>query len=145
MKTTMWKKNGQDRRSFIGGSDARVIMGSDEVALVRLWKEKRGEVEPEDLSGNLIVQLGTVTEDLNRRWYELNSGQVIVDVQRRVRHPAVRWMAATLDGRVQGNGRCSNPNSCCRGHSRRKRLPRNTCRNCSTTCGWRRQSRRCCR
>ena len=55
-----------------------------------------GEVEPEDLSGNLIVQLGAVTEELNRRWYELNSGQVIIDIQRRVRHPAVRWMAATL-------------------------------------------------
>ena len=25
---------------------------------MRLWREKRGEVEPEDLSGNLIVQLG---------------------------------------------------------------------------------------
>ena len=52
-----------DRRSFIGGSDARIIMGDDEVALVRLWREKRGEAEPEDLSGNLIVQLGAVTED----------------------------------------------------------------------------------
>src|ERR1700730_18149894 len=104
MKTTMWKKNGQDRRSFIGGSDARTIMGDDEVALVRLWREKRGEVEPEDLSGNLIVHLGSATEDLNRRWYELNSGQVITDIQRRVRHPAVRWMAATLDGRVEASG-----------------------------------------
>ena len=47
-----------ERRSFVGGSDARIIMGSDEAALVRLWKEKRGEAEPEDLSGNLIVQLG---------------------------------------------------------------------------------------
>jgi hypothetical protein len=48
-------------------------MGQDEKALVRLWKEKRGEVGPEDLSGNLIVQLGLVTEDLNRQWYERNS------------------------------------------------------------------------
>jgi predicted phage-related endonuclease len=39
------------RRSFIGGSDARIIMGSDEAALVRLWREKRGEAEPEDLVG----------------------------------------------------------------------------------------------
>ena len=93
-----------DRRSFVGGSDARVIMGDDEAALVRLWREKRGEAEPEDLSGNLIVQLGAVTEDLNRRWYELNSGHVITDIQRRIRHPAVRWMAATLDGRVEGSG-----------------------------------------
>jgi predicted phage-related endonuclease len=92
-----------DRRHFIGGSDARIIMGDDEAALVRLWREKRGEVEPEDLSGNLIVQLGTVTEDLNRRWYEANTGQVVTDVQRQVRHPAIRWMAATLDGRIQGS------------------------------------------
>ena len=91
------------RRYFIGGSDARIIMGGDEAALVRLWREKRGEVEPEDLSGNLIVQLGVATEDLNRRWYEANTGQTITDIQRHIRHPAVRWMAATLDGRVQGS------------------------------------------
>ena len=57
------------RRYFIGGSDARIIMGNDEAALIRLWREKRGEVEPEDLSGNLVVQLGVATEELNRRWY----------------------------------------------------------------------------
>ena len=90
-----------DRRYFIGGSDARVIMGDDESALLRLWREKRGEVEPEDLSGNLVVQLGLVTEDLNRRWYQANTGQVLTDVQRQIRHPALRWMAATLDGRIE--------------------------------------------
>ena len=63
------------RRSFIGGSDARIILGKNEAALLRLWREKRGEVEPEDLSGNLIVQLGLATEELNRRWYEANTGQ----------------------------------------------------------------------
>ena len=67
-------KNHADRRRFIGGSDARIIIGDDEAALLRLWREKRGEVEPEDLSGNLIVQLGQATEDLNRRWYERNTG-----------------------------------------------------------------------
>ena len=79
-------------------------MGDDEAALVRLWREKRGEVEPADLSGNLPVQLGQVTEDLNRRWYEANSGQVVVDVERRIRHPLLHWMGATLDGRVEGSG-----------------------------------------
>jgi len=91
------------RRRYIGGSDARIIMGTDEAVLIRLWREKRGEVEPADLSGNLIVQLGLVTEDLNRRWYEANTGQVITDIQRKVFHPALRWMAATLDGRAQGS------------------------------------------
>jgi hypothetical protein len=79
-KTTMNAHNEMiadlaNRRSFIGGSDARVIMGDDEAALLRLWREKRGEVKPEDLTGNLIVQLGVVTESLNRHSFERGSGQ----------------------------------------------------------------------
>jgi len=92
-----------DRRYFVGGSDARIIMGGDEAALLRLWREKRDEIEPEDLSGNLVVQLGVATEDLNRRWYQANTGQLVTDIQKRVRHPALRWMAATLDGRIEGS------------------------------------------
>src|SRR6267378_1188318 len=93
-----------DRRSFVGGSDARVIMGNDEAMLLRLWREKRGEVEPEDLSDNLIVQLGAVTEDLNRRWYERNTGRAVKNVQKRILHPVIKWMAATLDGLVDPGG-----------------------------------------
>jgi predicted phage-related endonuclease len=79
-------------------------MGTDEAALVQLWREKRGEVQPEDLSGVLIVQLGTVTEDLNRRWYERNTGNAVTNVQRRLQHPVHKWMAATLDGQVNPGG-----------------------------------------
>ena len=104
MSATFWTKSYEGRRSFIGGSDARIIMGNDEAALQRLWREKRGEAEPEDLSGNLIVQLGLATEPLNRQWYERTTGQVVKDVQSWVRHPVIRWMAATLDGMVEGTG-----------------------------------------
>jgi predicted phage-related endonuclease len=93
-----------NRRSFIGGSDARLIMGTEAAALLRLWQEKRGEVEPIDLSGDLIVQLGTATEHLNRAWYERQTGHAIEHVQRRVVHPVHKWMAATLDGRVHPTG-----------------------------------------
>ena len=61
-------------------------------------------MEPKDLSGELLVQLGTVTEPLNRHWYEKNTGQVVTDVQRHVFHSVHRWMAATLDGRVKATG-----------------------------------------
>src|SRR5262249_45820589 len=101
---TVSYKEQANRRGFIGGSDARIIMGRDEAALIRLWREKCGEVQPEDLSGNLIVQLGTVTEELNRIWYERNSGRRVTEVQRRVRHSAIPWMVATLDGVVEGTG-----------------------------------------
>lgn len=93
-----------DRRHFLGGSDARTIMGKDEKALLRLWKEKRGEAAQPDLSGELIVQLGLVTEDLNRRWYERNAGHKIVGVQSRIFHRSIPWMAATLDGFIKETG-----------------------------------------
>ncbi|MBV8796562.1 MAG: YqaJ viral recombinase family protein [Hyphomicrobiales bacterium] len=89
-----------NRRQFIGGSDARIIMSPDEAALIRLWQEKRGEAEPADLSDDLIVQLGVTTETLNRRWYERNTGRSVTDVQRWVQHPVHRYLAATLDGFV---------------------------------------------
>lgn len=93
-----------DRRSFIGGSDARIVMGHHEDNLVRLWREKRGEMEPEDLSRNLLVQLGRATEQVNLDWFQMNTGQMIIDTQRRIFHPVHRWMAATLDGRIQQTG-----------------------------------------
>src|SRR3989475_9899972 len=100
MPPTLWTKPYENRQAFIGGSDARIIMGSDDAALVRLWREKRGEAEPEDLSSNLIVQLGRATEELNRSWYERNTGRQVRDVQRHLRHSAISWMGATLDGIV---------------------------------------------
>ena len=104
MKSIACTKPNSDRRNFIGGSDARIIMGQDEKSLIRLWQEKRGEVGPEDLSANLIVQLGVVTEDLNRLWYERNTGHAITAVQTRVKHPVLSFMAATLDGMVTETG-----------------------------------------
>jgi predicted phage-related endonuclease len=104
MSAISWRKPSDHRRGFIGGSDARIIMGGDEPALQRLWRQKRGEVEPEDLSGNLVVQLGLATELLNRQWYERTTGQVVKDLQSWVRHPVLRWMAATLDGIVEATG-----------------------------------------
>jgi hypothetical protein len=32
MNTTLWTKPYENRRTFLGGSDARIIMGSDEAA-----------------------------------------------------------------------------------------------------------------
>ena len=88
------------RSTYIGGSDARTILGTDEAALLRLWREKRGEVEPEDLSGSLLVQFGCATEELNRRWFERETGRRLYEVQCFVRHGKLEWMGATLDGMV---------------------------------------------
>jgi hypothetical protein len=76
-------------------------MSGDEAALIRLWREKRGEAKPDDLGDNLVVQLGIATETLNRTWYERSTGRRVSDVQRWARHPVHRWMAATLDGFIE--------------------------------------------
>jgi predicted phage-related endonuclease len=102
LKSQLWRRGYDNRRCFIGGSDARIIMGKDQAALIQLWREKRGEAEPEDLSSNLVVQLGAATEELNRSWYERNTGRRVTHVQRKVKHSAIPWMAATLDGIVEG-------------------------------------------
>src|SRR5262249_52818954 len=102
MKSSMWTKPNENRRCFIGGFDARVIMGLDEAALIRLWREKRGEAEPGGMSSNLILQLGAAPQELKPPPYERNTGRRVGDVQRRVRHSAIPWMVATLDGIVEG-------------------------------------------
>ena len=135
------------RRGFIGGSDARIIMGNDEAALVRLWREKRGEAEPEDLSGNLIVQLGLVTEALNRHWFERNTGQTVECVQYRLRHPVLRWMGGTLDGIVAGSGAVFEakfmlPWSFSEQAAAEKHLSRARSRHCAPIPKWRRRLQR---
>jgi hypothetical protein len=84
------------------GSDARVIMSLDAAALIRLWKEKCGEVEPMDLRDNLVLQLGIVTEALNRSWYEPTTGRSVTDSKRSVQHPVNRWTAGA--DRLPGYG-----------------------------------------
>ncbi len=114
------KCTGAHRRDFIGGSDARVIMGRHMcqrhmlITKERNWERSSGPISPRfschsrirafSSCTNLIVQLGLVTEDLNRQRYERNTGNAIKNVQSRVKHPVIRWMAATLDGVVEQTG-----------------------------------------
>ena len=56
-----------DRSKGIGGSDANRIMRGD---WHKLWLEKTGKQVPEDLSKNLAVQIGVITEPVNIRFFE---------------------------------------------------------------------------
>jgi hypothetical protein len=90
-----------DQRSFIGGSD---IMGDYGAALIRLRREKRGEIEPEDLFDNLIVQLGIVTEYLNRYWSERRKRQTC-----RMRRRWARWPHSVCLRRLDLRNRTPSP------------------------------------
>ena len=92
------------RNRGIGGSDANIILSGDDERVLRLWREKRGESPPEDLSGRLSVVLGCWTEDFNRQWYERLSGNRVVDAGKAVTCTKYRWRKCTLDGLVEASG-----------------------------------------
>jgi predicted phage-related endonuclease len=84
----------RDRAFGIGGSDAAKIMSGDWLGL---WMEKTDRADPDDLSNNLAVQMGTWTEPLNRVWFTKQTGIPV-----RIAEPLVSsshpFMRANLDG-----------------------------------------------
>jgi hypothetical protein len=86
------------RRAYVGGSDAGKVMSGQ---WRELWAEKTGRAKPEDLSGNLAVQMGSATEEFNAFWYTKMTGRPVGnrgEFRVSQRHP---FMAANLDGITQ--------------------------------------------
>lgn len=83
-----------ERRLGLGGSDVRRML-DDPVAL---WREKLGLAKPEDLSGNLAVQMGSFTEPLNAFWFEKVTGRKVDRRGELVISDRYPWMRANLDG-----------------------------------------------
>lgn len=94
-KSAAWHET---RRKSIGSSEAKIIMDGAPESLIRLWQEKRGEIEPEDLSRVVPVCIGTVTEPLNLAFFEDETGLTVTREGEQVTHPEFAFMGATLDG-----------------------------------------------
>jgi len=92
------------RREAIGGSDANTLLSGNSERIQRLWAEKRGEIEPADLSGIVAVALGSWTEPFNRQWYERLTGQRVERVGQTGVCPERPWRRCTLDGFVETTG-----------------------------------------
>jgi hypothetical protein len=95
------KAEQQRRRSGVGGSDANVILSGDPAMVYQLWLEKRGEVDPADLSSNLPVMLGSWTEAFNRQWYQQLTGDVVSRPGKHFKCSRHHWRRCTLDGIVE--------------------------------------------
>lgn len=87
-----------ERLKGLGGSDANILMGGDQAAILRLWEEKIGQREGDDLSWVLPVQIGIATEALNLRWLAHISGFDITTDQTHVQHKEYPWMRCNPDG-----------------------------------------------
>jgi len=86
------------RSKIIGGSDSNIIMGGNDERILRLWKEKRGEAELEDLSSILPVMMGTFTEPFNIQWFEKNTGRKVTHNGVQQKSEEYPYMGCTLDG-----------------------------------------------
>lgn len=83
------------RRHSIGGSDANMLMSGDPAKILHLWRQKTGKAEADDLSRVLPVQMGSWTEELNRYWYELETGRLVTNEGREILR---EYRSCTLDG-----------------------------------------------
>lgn len=85
----------QDRRGFIGGSDAKRIIEGDWLAL---YEEKVGIRQPDDLSDVFRVQLGVWTEPFHFAWLRDKLLMQLGSKAPRIQHPHLPWMQASVDG-----------------------------------------------
>lgn len=85
----------EERKNYIGASDASRIMDGDWTSL---FDEKKGLVEPKDLSKILAVQMGVYTEPFNIAWYQQETGRRVDSRGRFVTAANFPYLAANLDG-----------------------------------------------
>lgn len=89
------------RKRFIGGSDVSCILGLNPYKTnVQLFREKKGLVEPDDLSDNPLVQYGTNAEEHIRALFSLDRSDLKVEYikDNSWRNTDYPFAAASLDG-----------------------------------------------
>jgi putative phage-type endonuclease len=100
------------RKKGVGGSDVATILGLNPYkTALELYAEKRGEVEPHDLSENEAVEAGIVLEDAiadlaARRMSKRDGGEVkLRRCNRTISNPKYPWLTVNIDRDVVGQER----------------------------------------
>ena len=91
----------QNRRSYIGGSDAAAIVGaSKSMTNVELWEIKTGRREQKDISGLPFVEYGTKAEAYLRELFKLDHPEYTVRYieNNSWKNDLFPWAAVSLDG-----------------------------------------------
>ncbi len=91
------------RRKHIGGSDVSVIMGYNEYKNpVTLWEEKTGRRKQEDLSNNVAIQRGKLSENLLIEHFKINNpGYTVGKLEKTLESLKFSFMSANLDGTLK--------------------------------------------
>lgn len=91
----------EERKKGIGGSDASAILGLNPYKdNIKLWEEKTGRRQAEDISEKEYVKYGTNAEDLLRELFKLDYPKYEVrhDENTIIKHPKYPFLFASLDG-----------------------------------------------
>lgn len=93
-----------ERRSRgLGSSDAAAALGLNiHKSPFRLWQEKTGAVEPDNLDGNEAVELGVLLEPVVAELFQRRTGKTLHHVNQTIEHPRLPWMVCNIDRRVVG-------------------------------------------
>lgn len=100
MKTDEWYTR---RAKGIGGSEAAAVLGiSPFKTALRLWKEKRKEIAPEDIESEEQVYWGTILENTIAQEYQRRTNRTVIRKSQISQHPVNFWMLANVDRFVRG-------------------------------------------
>jgi putative phage-type endonuclease len=92
-----------DRIGFIGSSDAAGVLGLSRWSTpLKVWAEKTGQVEPQDISDKLAVKLGVALEQTVAELFMEATGKRVHRVNEALVHPKYDFLRASLDRRVVG-------------------------------------------
>jgi len=85
------------RKGMMTASRIAPLMTGDVEAIMRLYQEMVGELEPEDLTGLWPVRLGEATEALNLEWFERKNNLKLAGHGVFIKSARFAWAGATLD------------------------------------------------
>jgi putative phage-type endonuclease len=92
------KEKVEERKFYIGGSDAAAILGLSRYRTpLQVWAIKTGQVAPEDISDRVAVKLGNKLEQTVAEFFMEETGKKVQRVSETLYHPSYPFLGANID------------------------------------------------
>jgi putative phage-type endonuclease len=103
IKMSLTEKQLEERKNYIGGSDAATICGVNPYGnIIELWQEKLGLKEIEDISDNPAIKAGNYLEPVVAQWFSDETKKKVILAPDTFYHKSLPWMAANVDRLIEG-------------------------------------------
>lgn len=97
------KEKVEERKSYIGGSDASAILGLNRFKTpLQVWAIKTGYIVPENINDKVAVKLGNKLEQTVAEFFMDETGKKLERVNETIIHPKYPFLCANIDRRVVG-------------------------------------------